>query len=188
MNDSYKRKKQPQLVRSQLLEAAAHVTIERGLGGLTLDLVAQRAGVSKGGLIHHFASKQALIEGLFNELLCAFEGAIDACMAKDPEPRGRFFRAYVVATLEPSYGGYDSKLLGACALAMATDKTLSDVWLSWWESKLQKHAENSHSVVAHMVRYAADGLWMENCTVEAPMLFEQRKAVAEYLIKLTYTL
>ena len=188
MNDAYKRKKQPQVVRAQLLEAAAHVTIERGLGGLTLDLVARRAGVSKGGLIHHFASKQALIEGLFNELLSAFEGAIDACMAKDPEPRGRFFRAYVAATLEPSYGEYDSKLLGACALAMATDKTLSDFWLSWWQNKLQKHAEDPRSVVAQMIRYAADGLWLENCTVEAPVFFEQRQAVAEYLIKLTYTL
>jgi AcrR family transcriptional regulator len=188
MNDSYKRKKQPQLVRSQLLEAAAHVTIERGLGGLTLDLVAQRAGVSKGGLIHHFASKQALIEGLFNELMCAFEDALNACMAKDPEPRGRFFRAYIAATLQPCYGSYDSKLLGACALAMASDKTLSDFWQSWLQKQLQKYEEDSNLVLALMVRYAADGMWLENCTLEAPILSEQRKAVAEYLVKLTYTL
>jgi hypothetical protein len=61
MNKNLGKKKQPQMVRLRILEAAAKVTVKRGLGGLTLELVAKEAGVSKGGLIHHYSSKSALI-------------------------------------------------------------------------------------------------------------------------------
>lgn len=188
MNGNYKRKKQPQVVRAQLLEAAAHVVIERGLGGLTLDLVAQRAGVSKGGLIHHFPGKQELVEGLFNELLSAFENAIKACMDQDPEPRGRFFRAYVRASFLPKYGVYDSKLIGACALAMHNDRHISDYWHKWLNVQLEKYGDCSNRSLAYMVRYASDGLWLEQSVEASTDLSEVRKIVFEHLIKLTYEL
>ena len=59
--NAYQRKKQPERVRAQLLEASAHMILAQGVAGLTLDAVAQMAGVSKGGLLHHFASKTCLL-------------------------------------------------------------------------------------------------------------------------------
>ena len=51
--------------RESILEAAIHVASRDGLLAMTLDNVAREAGVSKGGLIYHFASKeQILVEGL----------------------------------------------------------------------------------------------------------------------------
>lgn len=188
MSEPVRRKKQPVLVRAQLLEAAAHVIVERGIAGLTLDLVAGRAGVSKGGLMHHFASKQELILGLFNELMTSFETAVDQCMAEDPEPRGRFFRAYVAVVSLPRYGSFDSRLLGACALAMSSDASLSDCWWNWLHDKLDRLGEEVNPVLAHMIRYASDGMWLEHCTDPKATYFEERKAVADYLKQLTYAL
>ena len=39
-----------------------------GAAALTLDAVAAEAGVSKGGVLYHFGSKRALIDGLLDAL------------------------------------------------------------------------------------------------------------------------
>ena len=39
------------------------------MAGVTLDAVSQAAGVSKGGLLHHFPNKMALLDGLFDDLI-----------------------------------------------------------------------------------------------------------------------
>jgi AcrR family transcriptional regulator len=48
----------------RILDAAADVITARGISAFTLDAVAQAAGVSKGGLLYHFSSKDSLISGL----------------------------------------------------------------------------------------------------------------------------
>ena len=50
--------------REELLEAALGVAVQSGFGRITMDAVAQRAGISKGGLLYHFHSKARLIEAL----------------------------------------------------------------------------------------------------------------------------
>jgi AcrR family transcriptional regulator len=50
--------------RERLLDAAERVVVESGATHLTLDAVAKSAGVSKGGLLYHFPSKEALLEGM----------------------------------------------------------------------------------------------------------------------------
>ena len=44
--------------RQAILEAAERVVTEAGAAHLTLDAVAGKAGVSKGGLLYHFPSKK----------------------------------------------------------------------------------------------------------------------------------
>lgn len=50
--------------RDQLLDAAETVAAREGVSRLTFDAVAAEARVSKGGLLHYFANKDQLIEGM----------------------------------------------------------------------------------------------------------------------------
>ena len=50
--------------RDALLDAADHIVASRGVARLTLEEVAREAGVSKGGLLYHFKSKDALTEAM----------------------------------------------------------------------------------------------------------------------------
>lgn len=95
MTEAHRRKKQPEQVRQQLLEVAARLSHEQGVAGITLDAVSQAAGVSKGGLLHHFPNKLALLDGLFDDLVTRFDREIEAAMARDPVAKGRFTRAYI---------------------------------------------------------------------------------------------
>jgi AcrR family transcriptional regulator len=188
MTESGRKKKQPDVVRKQLLEAAASIAIERGLGDLTLDLVAQGAGVSKGGLIHHFPNKRALIEGLFNYLLILFEKSVNYYIAQDSDSRGRFSRAYVMASALPQNEPNESQLHGALALAMSNDKSLAAIWREWVIAQMEKHSEDTGSGLGRMVRYAADGIWLETCTETSIDGGEVRRAAIERLIELTYSI
>lgn len=61
--------------RDRILDAAASVAHLIGPGHLSLDAVAEQAGVSKGGLLYHFPTKQALISALIERYLAAAEVA-----------------------------------------------------------------------------------------------------------------
>ena len=87
------RKTENQSLTDRVLDAAEAVVVRQGIGNLTLDAVASEAGISKGGLLHHFASKDRLIEAMV--LRCAQgwrECVIGAYEAAEPG-RGRMARA-----------------------------------------------------------------------------------------------
>lgn len=54
--------------RTEILRALREVLTESGPTGATFEAVAARAGVSKGGLLYHFGTKEALYEGLLGRL------------------------------------------------------------------------------------------------------------------------
>ncbi|MFT7244242.1 MAG: AcrR family transcriptional regulator [Candidatus Azotimanducaceae bacterium] len=56
-----------------ILIAASQVIAQDGAGKLTIDAVAKKAGMSKGGVLYHFPSKDALLEGMLNALLARIE-------------------------------------------------------------------------------------------------------------------
>lgn len=49
------------LMRARLLEATVECLVERGFAGTTTTLVAERAGVSRGAMLHHFPAKNDLV-------------------------------------------------------------------------------------------------------------------------------
>ncbi|GGF14611.1 TetR/AcrR family transcriptional regulator [Subtercola lobariae] len=54
--------------RDRILDSFENILINQGERTATLDAVAAEAGVSKGGLLYHFGSKEALVDGLVERL------------------------------------------------------------------------------------------------------------------------
>jgi AcrR family transcriptional regulator len=50
--------------RRRIMTAAAELAIERGPGNISIEAVAERAGLSKGGVLYHFRTKADLLEAL----------------------------------------------------------------------------------------------------------------------------
>ena len=55
--------------RKRILDAATEIAIEQGPKVLTLDNVAKRCGMSKGGVMHHFKNKDALLAGMVESMI-----------------------------------------------------------------------------------------------------------------------
>ena len=55
--------------REKILDAAAELVAEIGAGRLTLEAVAEKAGLSKGGLLYNFPSKDALLQAMIQRMI-----------------------------------------------------------------------------------------------------------------------
>ena len=145
------RKKDPVRLYQLLLESAAMIAGRDGIAALSLNAVAREAGVSKGGLIHHFPNKQALIYALFTRLLAIMEEAIVALMQQDGVSYGRFTRAYLnyLADLTDTH---ESRQLMVLSLAMPDEPVLRKCWRDWMLDHLARGDALDNSPTGTLVR------------------------------------
>lgn len=157
--NAYERKKDPEGVRAAIIDAAMVVLADKGLARLTIDGVASAAGVTKGGLFHHFPTKDALIDGVLETMIAFAAASIDEEMAADPEPHGRFTRAYVNGVFDKRCIR-DSVTSHALCLSMIADPALQDRWATWVAAQIERHAATDDNIPCAIVRLAADGIWL----------------------------
>lgn len=156
---AHHRKKDPAQVRRQLLEQAARLSVQEGLASVSLQGVATAAGVTKGGLLHHFPSKQALVEAMFTDFLATLDREIDEQIAADDDAYGCFSRAYVEAMFRQGDIGTDS-VCAVLGIAMLTDPRLRELWAKWLAARLERHRSTDDGPELEVIRYAADGIWL----------------------------
>lgn len=58
--------------RARILDAAAAVLAEEGMSGFTLQAVAQRADIRYGNLTHHYATRDVLVDAMFESLVARY--------------------------------------------------------------------------------------------------------------------
>lgn len=184
MSKAHHRKKHPEAVRQQLLEVAAKLSLEKGPASVTLDAVSQAAGVSKGGLLHHFPNKLSLLDGLFGDLTEKLDRAIADKMRDDPEPKGRFTRAYVSVFFQPE-GIEDGEQWKVLTIALISEPHLRERWQQWVERYLAENVGTDSSPDAMLVRYAVDGLWLADLLGSPTMDPAARAAMLEKLLTLS---
>ncbi|PKG84491.1 TetR family transcriptional regulator [Psychrobacter sp. Sarcosine-02u-2] len=161
--NAHKRKKQPELIRRALLDEAARITLEQGLSKVTFQSVADAVGVTKGGVMHHFATKDALILEVFYDAMAKFEAEVNQAMATDPVSYGSFTRAYIDATIslgEKGQAEFNSQ--ATLYVLMLGDSELRKLWAEWSNEQLKKHAATDNSETLCMVRLVADGIWLSD--------------------------
>lgn len=172
--------------RQEILEAAGRVVLARGVGALTLEAVAGEAGLSKGGLLYHFASKEALLSGMVDRLVELTEARIERSMAGDTGP-GRWTRGYLAAcAVDPSGQDPLDRLATALLAAGATDPGLLDrlrAQESAWNEL--SRADGLDATTASIVRLAADGLWMNDLFGIEVLSGRERAAVLKRLGEMT---
>ncbi|GAA2201145.1 TetR/AcrR family transcriptional regulator [Sinomonas flava] len=85
----------PPKARAAILDAYRDLLVSDGERAATMDAVAAAAGVSKGGLLYHFGSKDALADGLLVRLREAAAEDREAMAAAEEGPSRYFVRTSV---------------------------------------------------------------------------------------------
>lgn len=171
--------------RDRILEAAERVVAEVGAARLTLEVVAQAASVSKGGLLYHFPSKESLLSALAQRYVDNMERCVEEAKTKLAEDvSSRDLKACVVGML-----GRDprSKALGAALLATAAnDLTLLEVIRDCIAKCTKELEENSslHFARAAVVALAIDGLMMRESLRISAFTDTQREQIVAELIRI----
>jgi AcrR family transcriptional regulator len=146
--------------RDRLLDAFEGLLIAHGARAATLDAVAAAADVSKGGLLYHFPSKAALVQGQ-RERLAALGTADVAAMRAAPEGAAEY---YLRESTE-SGGPLDRALIAAARLSEEADgdatAVLDDLRAHWYQALL---AELGDPAVARVVQLVGDGMYYNAVT------------------------
>jgi AcrR family transcriptional regulator len=170
--------------RDRVLEAAERVITDVGPARLTLDLVSQAAGVSKGGLLYHFPSKESLLIALAHR----YVQSIQQCIALAKEGLAGDVACEVKACILGLLGNDErSKVMGAALLAAAAnDFGLLDIV----GKHIARHTEEltktpgANFARAAIVTLAVDGLKMRESLRISPFDDAQREQVVNELLKI----
>lgn len=184
MKLSNERKKQPDLVRKNLIECAARFAAEQGFSAVSVQAVASAAGVTKGGLFHHFASKQVLLEAVLDTLLQALDTDIDLLISRDRDDYGCFTRAYVNAFFADR-GRETYAQWSAISVALISEPSLRQRWDSWIGGRLARHKKTDGDIGLELVRLAVDGVWLADMMSEESVSGGDRELLRKRLILAT---
>jgi AcrR family transcriptional regulator len=181
-----RRKKAPAQVRAKLLQAASDLAREHGAQAVTLDAVAERAAVSKGGLQYHFRSKQALLDALFEQTIAGFQQRVAARAAADPTPDGAPARAYLHVSVDDEDPIADGDVLRVLVASMMSDPEVRERWSAPLRAGLQPdRLPLPQAAVAMICRLAADGLWFAEVLGYQSMSRALRDEVVRQLDQMT---
>ncbi len=171
----------------RLLDAAERLVVARGASHLTLDAVAQEAGVSKGGLLYHFPSKAALLEGMVRRHISDLEERADRYAAEaagatgaPPSPACKV-AGRLRALLDK---GETHREMGAAMLAAAAgNPALMDPCRESYRQVVDEMAKCPQSFErAAVLHLAVDGLLMSDLLNLSPFTAEERRRVVEHML------
>jgi len=170
--------------RDRILDAAEQLVAAQGASNLTLDAVAQAAGVSKGGLLYHYPNKDALLAAMIErhcddlDERCARE--LDGLPADQPSSR---LKATILGVLTPRAGRED---LGAALLAAAANKPalLDGARARYADHVAQLTASGGCFARSAVIMLAVDGLMLGEVWRLTPFTSEQRELIVKELLRL----
>jgi AcrR family transcriptional regulator len=186
MSEAHRKKKQPEQVRRNLLDYTAKIAAEQGIAKVTIEAVAKSAGITKGGLLHHFSSKRALIDAMFADMIDQFDQRIDAYMAQDSisQAQGRFTRAYVAVMLADENFDPSTPWQALC-LSTISEPSSYEMWENWLNDRLNQHRSTDSDPMLEIVRLAADGAWFAVMTTKNEEALEYARNIRKRLIAMT---
>jgi AcrR family transcriptional regulator len=173
--------------RDTVLKAAAHIIAQQGIGAFTIEAVAQEAGLTKGGVLHHFPSKEALVNDLIDGVMQTFNQRLQAELAAEPEGKpGRWLRAYIRTVFFADYD--DTNLIPALAAAVDADhQTLERIRSSFAFSQQTAIQDGVDPVQATLIRLAVDGVVFTRALRINVLDSATSQQVYDALLRLTYT-
>jgi len=152
--------------RARILSAAEEVVLRDGVAHLTLEAAAAEAGMSKGGVLYHFPSRDALVQAMLARLTASFDEQLARAGARTPESSepGTFTLAYLRATVAApadEQSQREERLGAALIAALAADPVLLEPLreeFQHWQARCL--TDGIDPALATLVRIVADGLWL----------------------------
>lgn len=101
--------------RAAALKAAITIIARDGPGRLTLDAIARESGLSKGGVMHQFRTKEAVVKALLDQQMVHFEAFSSRYLAKARETSANPELLTQLATVREAASAPDSIALALVA-------------------------------------------------------------------------
>lgn len=144
--------------KQELLTTAAKIIQEEGIQKLTMDYLAKKSGITKGGVLYHFESKGSLLQKMNEMAIEEFEEKIEHHKSK-LSGSYLFTRAYALATLD-YINDPESAQLPAVFISSHEDKKCQELWedvSQKWGREFEADQGNADKILE--LRLVCDGIW-----------------------------
>lgn len=165
--------------RSKILNAAQGIITAQGTAAVTFEAVAEAAGVSRGGVLYHFANKTELLVALHEHLAVRWERELVDALGAAPEDAPVEDRiASYAAVSERSATGAELLLMIEASLHGEMRAPYSRVAARWVPDANQVGEHDVVGLDRLIAVLAADGLWASDLLTEVHIPERLRGALA----------
>lgn len=171
--------------REKILDAAAELVAEIGAGRLTLDAVAERAGLSKGGLLYNFPSKDALLQAMIQRMIDQVTESREALRAQmEPGPNLEA-RLATTTLLNMCCGGKMQEIATGLMVATAENPRLLDPVRQVIAETLERLKANSDDLDSALLGWlAVEGLSNLEMHNLSPFSDQDRERIVQLINRL----
>lgn len=148
----------PPLAREKVVDAFEAILVEDGERAATMDATARAAGVSKGGLLYHFSSKEALECSILDRLRHLVDEDVAVMMSFPEGPVAHYLRSSVMDN-DP----LDRAILATSRLAQGGNAQAADALRDVrekWADAIRPFARDEAAL--DLVMLVGDGLYFNN--------------------------
>ena len=169
--------------KEKIIEAVYSLVQKHGIARMTMETVAEKAGISKSGLFYHFPTKELLIEAMMSRLFNQFDHQLTQEYEDDQNPGGRT-RSYIKTTFL-MHDQEENEFVVALLAALVNNPELlkpARDYYKLWQTQLEN--DQIDPVISTIIRLTTDGLWFSELFGLAPIDTDLRQKVYETLSQL----
>lgn len=166
--------------RDKILDGVVRLIERDGVTAVTFDAVAAETGITRGGIIYHFSSRDELILATHQHLARQWEAQL-LSLTPDPDLPADRYKAYVQSC---SRDATRAELL--MMLESAGDERLAQVWsevMDHWAPPAPQ-VDDPVGRANFLARIAADGLWAHRPMGGRPLSPEVKAMVTDSLLRM----
>ncbi|NEI48003.1 TetR family transcriptional regulator [Rhizobium leguminosarum] len=166
--------------RNKILDGVVRLIERDGVTGVTFDAVAAETGVTRGGVIYHFSSREDLILATHEHLAQQLETQLRD-LAPDPECATDRYAAYVQSCTQDA-----TRAELIMMLESAKDERLSQVWaglIDHWAPPLPS-GDEPFEMKRFLGRITADGLWAHQAMTGISLSPEVKSRVIHAILEM----
>ena len=174
----------PGSAREKIIDAAVEVVVESGARHLTLEAVAAKAGVSRGGLLYHYPNKEALLQGLLDRRVQSINKSIADRRMEHQDSEKPETTAYVLSLVEEEVGMERATSVAIIASAAHDPQLLAPAREDYYRHLHHMMQDGITLERAAVITLAANGLKMMEAFNMFPFTQEERQRIVEEILSI----
>ena len=171
-----------EISRRKAIEAALTILSRDGVGGLTFDSLARESGISKGGLLHQFRTRQGVLAALLEHQRLQFEQIAHDYMANEGAAKAEPTLAAQIAIYREAVKQPHSVARAVLVALIESPNLLEESKTSDAAKMKALHAEANDPDLALLRYFAASGIAFHSLLGLSPLSDSAKERLFERLL------
>lgn len=179
MINAYKRKKEPAQNRQIILDVAMDIVTSADWSHVTFQAIADKSGLSKGGIIHHFKNKDELLDELMKQNLSNL-----SFFLKDYQKQQGITdnsKAYLKFVLINGENIAYQKIMRVIVQAILVKEEYRTWWEAWLKDYILPNVNEAEDIQNLIFFLVAEGIWYNDSVGFSYLDKTLRKRILKYL-------